>query len=109
MRRNWRRGAIEAGMPVWSIWAIVPAIIAMVTVIAVVTTPVVITSASAAASTPAVCIGTYTDLEVKITSHIAEHIAPHIIEEIKVIIPAIITVPAVTTVIVPRHVKCDSG
>jgi hypothetical protein len=81
----------------------------MITIIAVVSAPVVITSASTAASAPAICIGAYTDFKIKITGHITEHIAPDIIEEVEIIIPAIITAPAVTTVIVPGHVKCDSS
>jgi hypothetical protein len=81
----------------------------MISVIAVVAAPVVITPTSAPASAPAICIGTYADFKIKVAGHVTEHITPDIIEKVEVIIPAIITTPAVTTVIVPGHVECHGS
>jgi hypothetical protein len=75
----------------------------MVTIIALISTPVVIVPASA--TSPALCVGAYTNLEIKIARHVPEHIPPDIIEEVEVVVPAIVPVPAVAMVIVPGHVE----
>jgi hypothetical protein len=81
----------------------------MVTIETVVSAPVVVTSTSAAASAPAIRIGANANFEIKVSSHITKHIAPDIVKEVEIIIPAIVSAPAVTAVIVPGHIKCDGS
>jgi hypothetical protein len=81
----------------------------MVTVIAMVAAPVMISSTSAPASAPSICIGTYANFKIKVAGHVTEHITPDIIEKVEVIIPAVVTTPAVATVIIPGHVECHGS
>ena len=88
----------------------VATIVAIITIIAVVATPVIITTATASATTPALGIGANSDFKIKITGHITEHVTPDIIHEVKFVVTAIVSVPTIPVVIVvPRHVPGDSG
>jgi hypothetical protein len=81
----------------------------MAAIITLISAPVAVTSAraSASATTPALGVGAYPNLEIEITRHIAKHVTPDIIEEIEVVAPAIITTPAIAMVVIPGHVERD--
>jgi hypothetical protein len=76
----------------------------MAAIIAMVTAPVAVAPAFASATTPALGVGAYANLEIEVARHITKHVAPDIVEEIEVVAPAIITTPAIAMVVIPGHV-----
>lgn len=81
----------------------------MVAIIALVSAPVAVAPALASATTPALGVGAYTNLEIEVARHVTKHVTPDVIEEIEVVAPAIVTTPAITMVVIPGHVERDSA
>lgn len=84
--------------------------VAAITIIAVVSTPVIIASTPASASSPAFGIGSNSDFKINITEHIIKHVTPDIIHEVESVVSAMVPAPTVPVLtVIPGHVPRDGG